>query len=160
MAPKVTVITPPARASDAGDTWITVLAEVRELATAVARIEAQLGTLRRDLAVRRSGAAPLNRADRARLARMLPAIAGVYGSDAFAARDLLDAEAPAALRLVTRGLDARWIGSLLARGAGQVIDGYIIERAGDELHVRLWRVFRSGGPASDDGSPRPSTDRV
>jgi len=103
---------------------------------------AEVRGLRADLAARRSAPAALNRADRARLARMLPAIAGVYGSDRFAARDLVDADAPPALRLVTRGLTAQPLGSLFSRGAGVVIDGFVLERAGNELHATLWQVFR------------------
>jgi len=115
--------------------------------------------LRADLAPRHP-ISTLNRADRARLAALLPALAGVYGSAPFVARDVVDADAPAALRLVADGLDAQQLGSLFARAGGQVVDGFLVERSGDELHRRLWCVFRSREPTSDRGSPQRSGDAL
>jgi len=103
---------------------------------------AEMKGLRADLAARRSAPAALNREDRACVAGLVPVIGAIYGSEKFAARDLVDADAPPALRLVTRGLTAQQLGSLFSRGAGQVIDGFVLERAGNELHATLWQVFR------------------
>jgi len=120
----------------------------------------ELRGLRADLMQRRTPAPTLNRTDRARLAALFPAIAGVYGSEPFTCRDLVDDEAGPALRLVVAGLDARQLGSLFARAVGVVVDGYVLERAGSELHTRLWRVFRSRELMSDRGSLRPPLERV
>ena len=79
----------------------------------------------------------LSRADRELLAKLLPAIAGAFGSTPFASRDLFTA---AGVRVVVRGLSVKQVGQLLARGVGTPINGLIIERAGSELNVSLWRV--------------------
>jgi hypothetical protein len=82
----------------------------------------------------------LSRTDQARLARLLPAIAGALGSEEFTSRDLACHSAPA-LRLVLRGLSAKSIGRLLARADGvPTIDGWVVERRGVEINVALWRV--------------------
>jgi hypothetical protein len=86
----------------------------------------------------------LSRIDRARLARMLPAIAGVYGSDLFVTRELFERDAPA-IRLVLAGLNPKQVGRLFARADGQPIDGYLIESQGSETNVRLWRVMQVDG---------------
>jgi len=120
-----------------------VARDTEALLEVLRELVAEVKGLRQDLAQRRAPTPTLSRTDRERLSRLLPAIAGVYGSDSFACRDLVDDEAAPALRLVTAGLDARSLGSLLARAIVHVVDGYVVERAGDELHVNLWRVLRS-----------------
>jgi hypothetical protein len=80
---------------------------------------------------------PLSAADRDRLARVLPAIVGAFGSEPFTSRDLL---ADAAVRLTVRPMTAKQIGKLLARAAGVPIEGLIVERDGAELKACLWRV--------------------
>jgi hypothetical protein len=99
----------------------------------------ELRGLREDLAHPRQPSSPLSRADRERLATLLPAIGGVFGSDVFLVRELFESEA-SALTLVLRGLNARQVGRLLRRAADQVIDGYLIQRHGHELHATLWCV--------------------
>jgi hypothetical protein len=101
----------------------------------------QVKGLRADLSRDRRPSLTLTRADRALLARLLPAIGGALGSDLFTARELLKHDS-AALRLVTVGLNAKQLGRLLKRGEGHVIDGYLIQREGLELHAVLWRVVR------------------
>lgn len=89
-------------------------------------------------------ASGLTRADRVMLAKLLPVIGGALGSDPFLARDLYEHES-AGLRLVLRGLTAQRLGKLFQRAEGQVIDRYVVERAGDELHTTLWRVLEVPG---------------
>jgi hypothetical protein len=76
----------------------------------------------------------LSRDDARLLAKLLPAAGGVFGSEPFLARDLFDSEA-AAVKLVTRGLNVRQVGRLFRRGEGQAIDGYAIQRDGEELNA-------------------------
>jgi len=85
----------------------------------------------------------LSRADRAALARILPAIAGAIGSEWFACRDL-EEEDSAALRLVLKGLSTKSVGRLFRRGLGHAVDGYLIERKDRELNVWLWRIVSCG----------------
>ena len=92
---------------------------------------------------------PLTRADRLQLGRLLPVVAGVFGSEPFLSRDLFEHDS-AALRLVCRGRNARRLGRLFQRAAGQVVDGLMVERAGVELGAILWRCV--GVP----GSPLPA----
>jgi hypothetical protein len=51
--------------------------------------------------------------------------------------DLLTA---AGVRVVVRDLTVKQIGQLLGRAVGTPINGLVIERAGHELSVCLWRV--------------------
>jgi hypothetical protein len=83
----------------------------------------------------------LTREDRDRLATMLPAIGGAFGSELFLVRELFEADA-AAVRLVLRGFTPKRVGRLLQRGEGQVIDGYLVQRGGLEVHVVLWRIVQ------------------
>jgi hypothetical protein len=85
------------------------------------------------------GSSSLSRADRARLARLLPAIGGALGSEEFTSRDL-GCHSSSGLRLVLRGLSVKQIGRLLARADGLAIDGWLVERRGIEINVALWRV--------------------
>jgi hypothetical protein len=81
--------------------------------------------------------APLTRDDRDRLATILPAIVGAWGSEPFASRDL---PTDAGVRVVLRGLSIKQVGKLLSRGADIPINGLMIERAGHEINVTLWRI--------------------
>jgi hypothetical protein len=83
---------------------------------------------------------PLTRADRTKLAAILPAIAGTLGSEPFASRDLVADDAAPALRLVFNGLTVKSISKLLARGEGVPLSGFMVERCGVEINVTLWRV--------------------
>jgi hypothetical protein len=82
----------------------------------------------------------MTRIDRAKLAAMLPAIAGALGSEPFASRDLVADDAAPALRLVFNGLTVKSISKLLARAEGVPIGGFMVERSGVEINVTLWRV--------------------
>jgi hypothetical protein len=80
---------------------------------------------------------PLSRDDRDQLAQILPAAAGAWGSEPFASRELA---ADAGVRVVLRGLSIKRVGKLLSRGTGTPINGLMLERAGHEINVNLWRV--------------------
>lgn len=108
---------------------LEVLREIRDL-------------LRRSLEQARPARGILSRSDRARLSRLLPAIAGAYGSERFTARDLFEADAAPAVRLVVRGLNPRRVGRLFQRADQQAVDGYLVQRDGVELHAVLWRIQR------------------
>jgi hypothetical protein len=103
---------------------------LRELVTEVKGLRADL--------TRDGRRSHLTRADRDRLAQILPAIAGALGSEPFASRDLSDASP--GLRVVLRGLSVKQIGRLLSRAEGVPIDGWLVERCGIEINVALWRV--------------------
>lgn len=97
----------------------------------------------------------LTRSDRARLAAILPAVGGVLGSELFTVRDLFESAA-AAIRLVLHGMNRKQIGRLLARGEGQAVDGYLVQRDGSELGVILWRIVQVHGfpeVSKPQGSP-------
>ena len=79
----------------------------------------------------------LSRGDRDLLAKLLPAVGGSFGSEPFASRDLVDAPG---VRAVARGLTVKQIGQLLARSVGTPINGLVLERAGHQLNLCLWRV--------------------
>ena len=80
---------------------------------------------------------PLSREDMDRLGTILPAVAGAWESESFASRDLAT---NAGVRVVLRGLSIKQVGKLLSRGAGIPINGLMIERAGHEINVNLWRI--------------------
>jgi hypothetical protein len=109
-------------------------------------IEAQLREINAKLdrlLARDRPAAPLSRDDRALLRRLLPAVAGVLGSEPFHAAELCEHDAPA-LRLVCAGLTARRLGRLLRRGADTPIAGYVVKRDGVEAGAVLWQIFAAG----------------
>jgi hypothetical protein len=96
---------------------------------------------------RRPADASLSRADRARLDRMLPAIAGAHGSKKKSARDLAEDDAPA-VRLVVRGLSTKAISKLFGRAEGIPINGLMVRCAGTEFRVALWQVVACAVPGS------------
>ena len=98
---------------------------------------AEVRGLRADLAQRPSSS--LTRADRARLAQLLPVIADVLGSAIFTVHELFASSAPA-LPLVLEGLTPGQVGKLLRRAVGVPIDELVVERVGDESRRALWRV--------------------
>ena len=104
----------------------------------LADLLAELQAIRRLLEDRPRPAA-LSRADRARLARLLPVIGASFGSEPFASRDVFD---DAGARVVLRGCSSKAIGKLLGQGVGVPINGSLIERAGVEIGIALWRVVR------------------
>ena len=106
----------------------------------LAALELRVAALEHDAIARAS----LSRADVAALSSLLPAVGGAFGSEPFLTRELFTSDA-AAVRLVMRGWNARRVGRLFQRGAGHVVDdGYLVERAGVELHATLWCVARTG----------------
>lgn len=104
----------------------------------VARIEAKLDRL-----LEGARKPTLRRADRERLASILPAIGGAIGSDSFAVRDLFEEGAPA-LQLVLGGMSIKAVAQLFSRGADLLIDGYVVQRSHRELNAQLWRVVKGG----------------
>jgi hypothetical protein len=105
---------------------------------------AEVRGLRADMRERRQDdrSVNLSRKDRAVLAKLLPAAGGVFGSEPFLTRDLFESDA-AAVKLVTRGLNVRQVGRLFRRGEGHAIDGYAIQRDGEELNAILWRILKA-----------------
>jgi hypothetical protein len=130
-------------------TWSTEVERLLgELLAAFTRFEAKVDALQ--ATVDRMAANPrstLSRADRRTLAKLLPAAGGVFGSEPFATRELFERDAPA-LRIVMRGLERLKVGRLLLRAVGHDIDGYLVERVGDELHRALWRIVQVDGFSS------------
>jgi glutathione S-transferase len=120
------------------DTEARVLELLEAIAAGQQVIAGELRGLRADLARQRPGAS-LSRADRDRLARLLPAVAGAFGSEPYVVNELPDA---VAVRVVLDelGLTAKQLGRLFHRGVGLPIGRLVVERAGVELHRTLWRV--------------------
>jgi hypothetical protein len=81
----------------------------------------------------------LSRADRQRLGRVLPAVAGVLGSEWFLSREVVQSGNPA-LRLVTHGLTPKSLGRLLRRATDQPVGGFVVRRAATERGAVLWCV--------------------
>ena len=79
----------------------------------------------------------LSRTDRDRLSRLLPALAGVFGSEQFTTREALEHRA---IGFVAGGLSSRQVGQLLSRALEQPVAGYVVRRGGREAHVVLWFV--------------------
>lgn len=127
--------------------------------TLLREILAELKGLREDLAASRLPGVQtsLTRADRALLARLLPAAGGAIGSVPFLVRELFEDDS-AALHLVLRGLNAKGIGRLLRRAAGQAIDGYLVEEVGAELNTTLWRVVQAPGFLGNENPAVPPRD--
>lgn len=106
--------------------------------------DAVLAELRaiRQLLERQQRPSSLTRADRTALARLLPAVGGVFGSDLFMVRELFESTA-AAVRLVLEGCNPKQVGRLLRRAEGVPIAGLMVQRDGSELHAALWRIVRA-----------------
>jgi hypothetical protein len=82
----------------------------------------------------------LRRADALALGRLLPALVGAYGSEAFTCRDVVE-DSSAAIRLVIGTRSAKSLGRLLARAADAgAVDGYVVERNGQAVNVTAWRI--------------------
>jgi hypothetical protein len=142
-------------------------AELSVLVEILAVQQAMLSELRaiRVALERRQPAAssPLSRADAALLGKLLPAIgASKLGSNGerFACRDLFDSDAPTAVSVVTKGLDAVRVGQLFGRAEGVATGGYVVQRDGDELNVNLWVIKRVVEGSTRIVPPRPSRDRA
>jgi hypothetical protein len=100
----------------------------------------ELRAIRLALAERQRPPLHLTRADRDRLAAILPVIGATLGSEPILTRDVLEDDAPA-LRLVLKGISARSLGRLLQRAEGAVIGGYTVQRAGVDAGAVVWRVL-------------------
>lgn len=107
--------------------------------TLLRELVAEVRGLRADLARQGRPDSTLSRADRAQLAQMLPAIAGVYGPETFSARDLVEDDRPA-VRLVVQGRSVKQLGKLLARADGVAIEGLMLQRQGREYQVTQWQI--------------------
>lgn len=123
----------PAAAPHAIEASDLVLAEVRAL-------RAEVADLKR--LIERPHARSLSRADRATLSRVLPVLAGVFGSELWTAREVL-AHTSDDLRIVLAGWSSKALGRLLKRGAGSAVDGLCVVAEGDEAGSTLWCVRRS-----------------
>ena len=88
---------------------------------------------------RLAGKRSISRADRKRLERLLPAIAGLVGPDEFLACDVAEAD-DVGLQLVAAGLNARQVGRLLLRAVGLPIGGYVVVRLGEHAGAVLWKI--------------------
>jgi hypothetical protein len=113
--------------------------EADQVAALLRELVAEVRGLRADL-TRDRRPSRLTRHDRDRLVAILPAAGGVFGSELFTAKELLEHDA-AALRLVLRGLTARQLGRLLQRAEGAVLGGYTVQRDGVKVGAVLWRVL-------------------
>jgi len=80
----------------------------------------------------------VRRADRARLARLLPAIAGALGSEEFFVSDLFDEPA---VCLVLEALRPAQVGQLFERANGVPVDGFVVMWSGRKLQRVLWTVL-------------------
>lgn len=98
---------------------------------------AEVRGLRADLVRDRRPRRDLSRADRDRLSRLLPAIAGAFGSEPFTVNELL--ERPA-VQVVADGLAPAALGQLLQRARSVPLHGYVVESDSTELHRRVWRL--------------------
>jgi len=117
---------------------VTAAAGIHPAGDPLAAILAELRAIRL-LLEQQQRPATLTRSDRERLARALPAIGGVLGSELFTSRDLV-VHPSRAVQIAVRGLSVKQLGRLLMRAEGQVVNGLVVERVGDEGHVALWRI--------------------
>jgi hypothetical protein len=83
--------------------------------------------------------------DGAILAKLLPAIAGVFGSSSFKVSEAL---AYPAIRELTGHQSPDKLGALFARNAGRPIDELVLERSKRERGSTLWLIQRTISPPS------------
>jgi len=103
----------------------------------LAELKAIRGLLERDARQNLNAVPVLTRTDRDHLGRLLPAVAGLYGSAPWTVTELLEHRS---VRLVTRGRSAAHLGRLLRRGRGIRIGRLVVEQVGEELGRQLWKV--------------------
>lgn len=117
-----------------------VMAPVRE-SVEVELLRELVAGQRRIIALleRRQRPVSLSREDRKGLARLLPAVAGVYGAEPFSARDLAEDDRPA-VSIVVGGRSAKLLGKLLSRADGIGVDGLMLQRQGIEYQVTQWSI--------------------
>jgi hypothetical protein len=97
----------------------------------------------------------LSRPDRERLAVLLPAIAGRFGSAPFLASDVTSST-DAGLQVGCRGISTKSLGRLFSRADAWPVDGYLVESVADEAGAWLWRVLRYASnflAATKSGTP-------
>ena len=77
------------------------------------------------------------------LARVLPVVAGLFGSEPFRVAHLFK-HADVGLRMALDGISPTKLGQIFATAAsaGIDIDGLVIQRLSEEGHARLWKVTR------------------
>lgn len=109
----------------------------QQLAALLEVLIAEVRGLRADLVRDHCPPRGLSRADRERLSRVLPAIAGAVGGEPFTVAEAL--EQPA-VRVVAAGLAPAALGRLLQRARGLPLYGYVVESDATELHRRVWRL--------------------
>jgi len=108
---------------------------LRQLEARIERIEARVG-------VTAGALPPVSRADAARLVLLLPALAGVLGSAAFIATEVIQSPA-AAIRAARGDLTARRLGHLLRRASRCApVEGYVVRRLGEEERGAIWGIYR------------------
>ena len=121
------------------DAVLQVLIELLDVGRALL---VEVRGLRADWQQQHSRRRTLSRADREQLARLLPVIATIKGSELFTTSELL-AEPSPALQLALDGLAARQLGRLLRRAVGVPLDGGLLVQAdGSEAHRTLWRIVK------------------
>ena len=108
------------------------------LSAEVAALRAEIVALRRQVSALAAAEARQQKPTVALLQRLLPALAGAFGSNAWRTTDAL---AHPNLRPLLHGWTARRLGIFLgSRADGVVVDGYRLDMIGREGHVALWRV--------------------
>jgi hypothetical protein len=123
------------------------------VAATLARLAAEVADLRARVEVLEAGRRPtdrLSRADRERLAAILPTIAAELGSEPFVISEL----AGPGVALACANLSRRSVGKLFHRGEGVNIAGFVIDRIGNEHGCVLWQVRRV---VSDAEKPAKTT---
>jgi hypothetical protein len=112
------------------DTFDALRAQLAALTARVAVLEAER--------VPRGPQHRLRRADRARLVKLLPAIIGALGSEAFFVADLFDEPA---VCLVLEALRPAQVGQLFERANGVPVEGFVVLWSGRKLQRVEWRVL-------------------
>ena len=129
----------------------------------LARISGLLHEIRDLLRDHFTSASRCSAEDRAILSRLLPAIAGTFGSQGLPVREILR---DPAIRELCAPLNSQHIGNLLARAAadGLVVDGLQVSRIATEGNASVWQVTRrlpdtipSATPVCDSVRRRIST---
>jgi hypothetical protein len=109
--------------------------------------------LRADIAGRQRGR--LARKDHDLLAALLPIVHAAVGFRAFSVRELREhAESPVGSTLhaaLTSAGGPNKVGRLLMRGAGFVIDGYVVECVGEDRDGLTWLVRAAPGHSNHNG---------
>jgi hypothetical protein len=124
-----------------------------DIAATLARLAAEVDDLKARIACLEAQRRPfdrLARADRERLARILPTLAAELGSEPFLVGEL----AGAGIALACANLSRRSLGKLFRRGAGVSINGFTVHRIGNEHGRALWQVRRV---VSDAEKPAETT---